>query len=74
MTDSDSKAKEMIGMSVNGVFRPLPDFSHRVRQAWRGGLMISHVTPEDAGSYAVEVEGRDDLPARRHVNLLVVGK
>ena len=61
-------------MSVNGVFRPLPDFSDHVRQAGPGGLMISHVTPEDARSYAVEVEGRDDLPARRHVNLHVYGK
>ena len=61
-------------MSVNGVFRPLPDFSDHVRQARRGGLMISHVKPDDAGSYTVEVEGRDDLPARHHVNLHVDGK
>ena len=70
---SGSTEKKMIATSSHGHFSPLPTFSHRVQQVGLGGLIISHVTPQDAGSYTVEVNGTDDLPVLRSVTLHVAG-
>ena len=60
-------------MSSNGNFFSLAAFSNRVQQVGLGGLMISHVTPEDAGRYTVVVDVGDDLSVRRSVTLHVSG-
>ena len=70
---SGSTEKKMIATSSRDHFSPLLTFSHRVQQVGMGGLMILHVTPEDAGSYTVEVNGTNDLFALRSVTLHVDG-
>ena len=70
---SGSTEKKMIATSSRGHFSPLPALSHRVQQVGLGGLMISRVTQEDAGSYTVEVNGIGDVPMLRSVTLHVAG-
>ena len=71
--DSGSTPPEMVSLSSHGIFFPLSTFAKRVQQVGLGGLVISHVTLEDAESYTIEVDGRDDLSVSLNVTLFVSG-
>ena len=59
---SGSTEQKMIATSSGGHFSPLPTFFHRVQQVGMGGLMIRHVSLEDAGSYTIEVNAQTTCP------------